>query len=239
MPAAVLGDYTDLPFGTMQQEIIHWTGPYPFKYLKCIQCDHILCRWCLTTEVLTPLLREDAHPKSPFSLKDQALYGQICPDCGMSHYVRPIKRKRHVLNDRIVTFKGVKCPCGLVSDYSWLQFKVGSIENYRRNPYEAWFILTCQRAENSIRSRRASPERHARRSSRSTSISPQLGADGRPRSICLRPATSDGATASILSNSDESPRTAWSLRLHEADQRQDFIGRRPWDAPMCFVVDGL
>lgn len=46
------------------------------------------------------------------------------------------------------------------------------------------------------------------------------------------------AAAGVVIPGEESPRTAWSLRVHQVDQWQDFVGRRPWDAPMYVVVDG-
>lgn len=61
--------------------LVHWTGAFPFKYLKCGECEHVLCRKCLTTDVLTPW-KEGMKEK----VDDNGLrLARVCPSCGLSH----------------------------------------------------------------------------------------------------------------------------------------------------------
>ncbi|KAI8935752.1 hypothetical protein NX059_007272 [Plenodomus lindquistii] len=222
--------------GGHEQELIHWTGTHPFKHLKCLQCDHVLCRWCATTSVLTLLPHDMPHPKIVFTLRDQTVYGQICPDCGMSHLARPVTSRQHILNDRIVSFKGTKCLCGFISDHTWLQFKVGSIDDYRQNPNEAWALLTAQRAELSVLSRRTSAERHALRSKRSSIGLPASRTDSCTQAATPHSSISDGSKSNVIEASDGAAARAWSLRVHEVNEGQESDVWTPFVEPTYVVV---
>lgn len=201
-----------------QQELIHWTGAYPFKHVRCTQCEHILCRNCCTTEVLSPLEHESPRPNAFYGATEHVMYGQICPGCGLSHRAHTVQTLDGAVADRIVTFAHLTCACGLPATTSWLQFRIGPADEYRSNPHEAFATLSCQRAEHSVRSRRESAVRDVRQSSLPL-ISPPW------------------STWPVL-GSTQIAQTTWDLRIHEADWRYDFIGGRPYTPPAYFVRNG-
>ncbi|KAH6612552.1 hypothetical protein C7974DRAFT_323133, partial [Boeremia exigua] len=64
-----------------ENELVHWTGLHPFKYLKCEKCGHVLCGNCETTHILT-LWEQDPRVVVHGS---ELRMAQVCPSCGLSH----------------------------------------------------------------------------------------------------------------------------------------------------------
>ncbi|KAH7391830.1 hypothetical protein BKA66DRAFT_439621 [Pyrenochaeta sp. MPI-SDFR-AT-0127] len=143
-------------------------GPHPFKRLKCFLCEHVLCGRCCTTEVLTLLNFGRALLNEYSEISGLVSYGQICPNCGLSHRAQIVDVKvdsASTERQRTVTFSDLLCVCGRLSDNTWLHFWIGPIYEYRRRPHEAFAILSCQRAETAIRRRREGSEDCDRRMS--------------------------------------------------------------------------
>jgi hypothetical protein len=156
-----------------EQELIHWSGAHPFKHLTCNRCDHILCEQCCTTDVIVVVQAEQDGTLPLFlPVGDVIHFGQVCPFCGLSH--------RAVLaeNSSTLSFNNVECECtfGYSSYNSWLKFRIGSIEGYRRNPHDAFAELSWQRAEKSVYvHRRGSGSSELSPTSSSNSLTGSLG----------------------------------------------------------------
>lgn len=105
-------------------ELIHWTGPFFFKHLKCEKCGHVLCRNCDTTQILTPW---DENPKVASDHNGLRL-AQVCPSCGLSH-------PACVFQDNTRGWAPIEaCYCGERSDSNWLQYTMKSPGMYKVNP---------------------------------------------------------------------------------------------------------
>lgn len=139
-----------------EQELIHWSGRHPFKYLKCIRCQHVLCENCCTTAVLSRITWYDINTMrivEASKTRDGVFFGQICPSCGLTHRARIIKTviDTHA-NDTVpaLSFDETLCACGSLADETWIKFKIGPIYEYRRDPHNAFAALSLQRAESSV-----------------------------------------------------------------------------------------
>ena len=142
-----------------EQELVHWSGPHPFKHLSCIRCDHILCVHCCTTSILG-VVHANTDGLIPLPSSDERAnhlihYGQVCPTCGLSHRAQlRVNTKAPGAHASAISFHDVLCPCGCLSDKRWMQFKIGSVAEYRRDPLGASAELTRMRAERSVGMRR-------------------------------------------------------------------------------------
>lgn len=157
MPAAA-GDGLWKCCNAHEQELVHWSGAHPFKFLKCERCEHVFCRECCTTEVLRVAKGsgrvyggngdgngERVGNNGQGKMDGVVCYGQVCSGCGLTHRAR---RGRE--GGATLSYDGVVCACGRVPDEGWVVFRIGSIEAYRRNPHEAFSELLLQRAEGSV-----------------------------------------------------------------------------------------
>src|SRR5690242_2613977 len=105
-------------------ELIHWTGPHPFKRLKCEKCENVLCRNCDTAQILTPC---DENAKVASDHNGLRL-AQVCPSCGPSH--------------RACDFRGSTwdwastkaCYCGERPHSNWLQYTMKAPGMYKVDP---------------------------------------------------------------------------------------------------------
>ncbi|KAJ8116916.1 hypothetical protein OPT61_g1765 [Boeremia exigua] len=106
-----------------ENQLVHWTGPYPFKYLECEKCEHILCGDCETTQILTPWTKDsrtilgDSGPRLT----------QVCPSCGLSH-------RAVIANDTCKWVPSKRCHCGQLTDATWLRYTMKNPGEYPSNP---------------------------------------------------------------------------------------------------------
>lgn len=68
--------------------LVYHDGDYPFRYLKCEKCQHVLCKDCLTTSIITPLTEPNLTVLPRMDLAEQRelvkdLF-QVCLTCGLS-----------------------------------------------------------------------------------------------------------------------------------------------------------
>jgi hypothetical protein len=123
-----------------ENSLVHFKGAYPFKYLTCGVCDHIICDRCESTEILT---KDEAFPAELDSerlstgLQSQELpYFSVCKHCGLSH--RATLRKGH-----IDFFK--RCECGREPEGDEVFGFIGSSHEWRKDPAARAVALLLQR----------------------------------------------------------------------------------------------
>ena len=108
-----------------ENKLVHWTGPFPFKHLKCGECEHVLCDNCETTEILTPW-----NPKMGVIPDANGLrLLQVCPSCGLSH--RAVVYEDH--NGKHLEWVpkashsyAETCHYGHLAGFKWLQYAIRS-----------------------------------------------------------------------------------------------------------------
>lgn len=108
-----------------EQELIHWNGSHPFKRLKCNRCEHILCRQCQSTAILTCLEGYTVLQNEYREVSGLVSYGSICPTCGLTHRARSVQTDFGTPTCETVvrlTFDGALCVCGRLPDYTWLHW---------------------------------------------------------------------------------------------------------------------
>lgn len=126
-------------------QLVHFEGPHPFKKLTCGDCDKILCKNCLTTDIVIPL--KDADQATIAKQDMSKLRGlaeklfQICPDCGLSTCAQIRNPDHH--GERLCWVPVAShshsemCPCGASAKSNWLKFVIGDPSTYRSNPAKA------------------------------------------------------------------------------------------------------
>lgn len=197
-----------------QQELIHWKGSHPFKRLQCYLCDHILCRECCTTEVLKVLDFDQVRPMEYHEMSGVVAYGQICPNCGLSHRARILETKIYstpTKRQQNITFSGVLCVCGRLADNTWLRFWIGPIYQYRCNPHGAFAVLSRQRADKAFRRQQEGFENYDRRISQPASSKPAI-----PLSDLSKPRVL--STNESISSSSQSEWSSPSIQAYKSSK---------------------
>jgi hypothetical protein len=123
-----------------ENPLIHFKGPYPFKYLSCEVCDHILCRLCDATEILTVV---DVKPAEihgarflASSRAKEMRYCSVCKNCGLSH--RAKMKGGHIDFEK-------SCPCGQRAEGDEVRGFIGSAYVWRRDPVARAVELSLER----------------------------------------------------------------------------------------------
>ncbi|KAF3043049.1 hypothetical protein E8E11_006924 [Didymella keratinophila] len=91
--------------------LVYHDGDYPFRYLKCEKCQHVLCKDCLTTSIITPLTEPNLTVLPRMDLAEQRelvkdLF-QVCLTCGLSRLAQTrtpdhhAKRMEKALNQKV------------------------------------------------------------------------------------------------------------------------------------------
>jgi hypothetical protein len=104
-----------------ENDIVHFMGTYPFKYMNCRIYDHTFCNKCTSSEVLTPIQAAMLPPCLATPSMANNL-GQICAACGLTH--------RATLSSDGMVDKNVRCHCGSQSDNTWIMFGTLSPDKY-------------------------------------------------------------------------------------------------------------
>jgi hypothetical protein len=121
----------------------HYKGAHPFKHLCCARCNRILCSFCHTSEILSPLAYGLIHAPRPAGDRE-VRYCHVCSNCGLSH--------RAEMVGTTLDFYGVVCAgCGISSYGDWPRFHIGDNEPYRRDPDASFAKLIERRADDAAR----------------------------------------------------------------------------------------
>jgi hypothetical protein len=108
--------------------LTHITGKYPFGYLKCRRCSHVLCDDCRTSEILTRIPIEATELFRPrFHEGNQMAYCSVCQHCGLSH--------RATMSGGCLDFSVLSCAdCQHSLHPGSTGYYIGSIVDFRRDP---------------------------------------------------------------------------------------------------------
>ncbi|KAF2854747.1 hypothetical protein T440DRAFT_464894 [Plenodomus tracheiphilus IPT5] len=121
----------------------HYKGAFPFKHVRCNRCNHIICSYCHTSAILSPIPYGMIHARTPH-VGCEVRYCHICPTCGLSH--------RAEQEGATLDFYGAKCAdCGITSWGDWPRYHIGNHEPYRRDPDATFAALVDQRAADASR----------------------------------------------------------------------------------------
>ncbi|KAH8726349.1 hypothetical protein GQ44DRAFT_578493, partial [Phaeosphaeriaceae sp. PMI808] len=111
--------------------LTHYSGAYPFKYLTCGKCSHILCACCETTEILTPVRLTNGKVSlgsvNPNWKVAAARYCRVCSNCGLSHHAE-------TQTDHLDYFSPL-CPCGHPTVDEGRLYYIGTVDEWRRDPH--------------------------------------------------------------------------------------------------------
>ncbi|KAF2876076.1 hypothetical protein BDV95DRAFT_664362 [Massariosphaeria phaeospora] len=113
-----------------ENKLVHYTGPHPFKYVRCDACDRPINKPAAASEIFTPL-RHDLAALFDFNSRKLVPYGQVCRGCGLTHRAKVTKAGE-------IEFDGQVCACGEVADATWVRFAIGSPVRYRFDPEAAY-----------------------------------------------------------------------------------------------------
>ncbi|KAH4416842.1 hypothetical protein HBI81_076940 [Parastagonospora nodorum] len=108
--------------------LTHITGKYPFGYLQCRRCSHVLCDDCRTSEILTQIPIEATELFRPrFHEGNQMAYCSVCQHCGLSH--------RATMSGGCLDFSVLSCTdCQHPLQPGSTGYYIGSIVDFRRDP---------------------------------------------------------------------------------------------------------
>ncbi|KAF2876082.1 hypothetical protein BDV95DRAFT_614839 [Massariosphaeria phaeospora] len=118
--------------------LTHWTGPHPFKFLRCGNCDRVIDAKSLASDILKPVkpfTRMYSIARRP--IPETMAFGMACPDCGLTHRGRVQTCWSSVTREvgYVVCLRDTVCVCGRAADSKWLQFRIGDAETYRMDPH--------------------------------------------------------------------------------------------------------
>lgn len=126
-----------------ENPLVHYKGAFPFKYLTCGCCDHVICERCDTTEILTKVSSTPSTQSTPSSnqsrhklLKEESRCLTVCQACGLSH------REQLENGQALVPHH---CACGSEFKGSEPQYFIGSAYEWRRDPAARAVSLSVQR----------------------------------------------------------------------------------------------
>ncbi|CAO2649028.1 Nn.00g099770.m01.CDS01 [Neocucurbitaria sp. VM-36] len=172
-----------------ENRLVHYRGAFPFKYLNCGRCDHILCPDCRTTEILTPVrakimlveVEQQSHQQN-----EEVRFCRLCRSCGLSH--------RASMDGCHVNFRDVTCPCGKPAITDGSYFYIGDVDAWRCDPAGRAVEMNLERqlaaSERAVAKREKLPEQGklmARdtqprlRPSRVQTYATDLGLEARPQ----------------------------------------------------------
>lgn len=140
---AEIGDGLWLCSSCRHENILrHYKGAFPFKYLRCDRCNHMLSPDCHTSAILSPIPYGMIHAQRPAD-DQEVRYCHVCV-CGLSH--------RAEIEGSTLDFYGGTCAgCGTTSWGDWPRYHIGDNEPYRRDPDRSFAELVNQRAEDAAR----------------------------------------------------------------------------------------
>jgi hypothetical protein len=123
-----------------ENQLTHVTGKYPFGYLKCGRCSHVLCNHCQTSEILTHIpikVTELFQPR--FHEGKELAYCAVCQHCGLSH--------RATMSGGCLDFSVVWCSdCKNRVKAGNSGYYIGSMVDFRRDPEGTAVALRLQRS---------------------------------------------------------------------------------------------
>jgi hypothetical protein len=112
-----------------ENTLVHYRGAFPFRYLRCGRCSHILCSKCHTTDILTH--DPSGVMKAPvcFSLTtgDDVRYCRVCRTCGLSH-------RAEIYGGKFIDLSRTLCRCGHPSDGVQTHYYIGTVNGWRCDP---------------------------------------------------------------------------------------------------------
>ncbi|KAJ4370391.1 hypothetical protein N0V83_004909 [Neocucurbitaria cava] len=112
-----------------ENTLVHYQGAFPFKYLKCGRCDHILCPHCRTSEILTPVQAHILHvelDEQSSARREEVRFCRLCRACGLMH--------RASMDGCHVRFSEDKCRCGEAFMKEGSYFYIGDVFAWRCDP---------------------------------------------------------------------------------------------------------
>ncbi|KAF2474530.1 uncharacterized protein BDR25DRAFT_109533 [Lindgomyces ingoldianus] len=181
-----------------ENQLVHYHGDHPFKYLDCGSCGHKLCSKCFTSNILAQsvLTQSDPVPVPPFS-QEEVPYGQICGGCGLTHRAKRVKN--HTFGHQLagVKFGDIICPCGRISSEDWFRFGIGRNDDYRHDPNNCYVRSLDKRIRRTAQQFRAQVSHHE--------TGPPDYETLPPRPICRRQAPKDVSAESLPPYSSQDP----------------------------------
>lgn len=116
-----------------QNPLVHYHGDYPFCFLRCASCHHVMCRNCPSSEILTHIIPLEGSSVTVSSCQGEVPYIEVCSTCGLTH--RPAMKGlglRKAFRNTRVHFKTTVCEgCGALPNDGWARFKIGSNSDWR------------------------------------------------------------------------------------------------------------
>lgn len=122
-----------------ETQLTHVTGKYPFAYLRCSRCSHILCDDCQTSEVITRIPVDATEVfSSRFQEAQIQAYFSVCQQCGLTH--------RAKMSGGCVDFTLRSCAdCQNPVKAGDSGYFIGSTADFRRDPEGKAGALRLQR----------------------------------------------------------------------------------------------
>ncbi|UPX17810.1 uncharacterized protein EKO05_0008143 [Ascochyta rabiei] len=104
--------------------LVHYSGKFPFKHLRCGKCNHVACSICQMSDILTP--QDGALCLDEIVERGQEVrFCFVCWNCGLSY--------RAVRHAGSIHPPGT-CHCGNRFGIEWPRYRIGSVDAYRRDP---------------------------------------------------------------------------------------------------------
>jgi hypothetical protein len=122
--------------------LVHFGGDYPLKHVVCRMCNHVYCKDCDSSEIMTQVPQAYLLLQGQKSAEHNNSVGQVCPNCGLTH--RTTLRKDGSMN------LGVCCPCGASSGDSWVAFYICPPDRFRFDPNAAAVELRVRRTSKKV-----------------------------------------------------------------------------------------
>lgn len=173
-----------------ENQVIHFLGDHPFKHLRCVGCDHIICEKCCTTDIIKVLGDNSIRVMGP-ELHSGPMFGRICSSCGLTHHAfsqrtAATSHSQRTLND---SHEDTLCVCGARISEMSLKFSVGLPDDHRYNPDASSAYLAVQRAQKATKRAYQRPSKVSNR--------PPFRPPGSSRSVPVRTASDPAIAASI------------------------------------------
>lgn len=116
--------------------LVHVKGPHPFKHLDCIDCGHILCEACETTDIIVPW--DQNRTDWPLSRTGELRLFQVCPGCGLSYRATAAaNRLEKAPRWPPLASHFASCLCAEPAGSAWLKYMIGQPYTYRMNTERA------------------------------------------------------------------------------------------------------
>ncbi|KAF1942713.1 hypothetical protein EJ02DRAFT_324351, partial [Clathrospora elynae] len=104
-----------------------YQGAYPFKYVQCAHCEHILCPHCRTSDDLTPIpsITTEAFEERIREQVQEVRYYRLCRACGLT--------QPGTIKDSRMEYPS-PCPCNQPAIEEGSHFFISTVDGYRDDP---------------------------------------------------------------------------------------------------------